>query len=141
MVNVVRLREQLEFVTRNSKHHKQGVWLERTGKSACGTFGCLAGWTAYNYAFDRLVPTVITHSGGCLIEYNPPDGDWYALGAELLDLDLDTAESLFDSDNTLWDLWNIANIITDGAIEIPAEVENNRDPDLDRSIDWDEYYV
>lgn len=139
-MNIVRLRERLEFITLNQQHHDQGIWAQQIGDSECGTFACLAGWTALKYGKDQLI-MVKSYSYADerpVFAFEPRDDEWESLGAELLDMDDETASELFRSDNTLWDLWHIANIITNGQIEIPEVVEQSRNIESDRTND---YYV
>lgn len=141
MVNTERLQERLEFVTRNRSHHKQSLWFQEYPDNACQTTGCLAGWTAMHYAKDQLRATedevIFLGNYVKIFNYDPIGMDWEDLGAELLDLTYDQASELFHSDNSLYDLWNFAKIITEGAIQIPAEVEALKDEEWNRSEDYD----
>jgi hypothetical protein len=137
MTNVQRLLEELQFVTRNRAHHKQSIWFEQRGENACGSTGCLAGWTAMHHAKDQLVPVVIPGYGSVpnYISYEVSGGDWTSLGADLLDLEFSVADELFNADNTIWDLWHIANVITRGQIEIPEEVQAEKRDYYNRTDD------
>lgn len=141
MVNVLRLRERLEFITRNRQHHDQGIWAEQRGNTACGTTGCLAGWTALEYGKDQLWSESkekwVGDTKVTVIEFKPRDGEWWDLGADLLELPYDIADELFEGTNSLWDLWNISNIITNGQIEIPGEVDALRYSEGNRTDDDD----
>lgn len=141
MVNTSRLLEELEFITRNKAHHKQSEWFKEFPDNACQTSGCLAGWTAIHHAKDKLSVTndeVIFNDQYVKVHYYDPIGmDWEDLGAELLDLTYDQAHELFHADNSLWDLWNIANIITRGEIQISEEAESTRHEQRNRTQDSD----
>jgi hypothetical protein len=141
MTNVARLREQLQFVTTNSKHHDQSVWARKVGDNACGTTACLAGWTALNCAKDQLIPVrkqlSIRGEWTDVVEFQAPNDDWIGFAAGLLDLDWDIADELFNADNTIWDLWHIANIITNGEIEIPESVQADERDRVNRTDDDD----
>lgn len=151
MVNVEVLEQELKFITRNPKHHRQGTWFDEVPDNACQTAGCLAGWTAIHHAKDELESKQVVRWLGdkqiTFLEYEPKDVSWTRLGMQLLGIeDMDTADELFNGDNTLWDLWNIASMITNGAIQIPEEVQAQRDENCNRGddgeYDWladDEY--
>ena len=145
MVNTVRLQSELEFITRNKAHHQQSEWFREFPDNACQTSGCLAGWTAIHHAKDELViqEAQVPFKGEYVkvLYYDPIDGrDWIDLGADLLGLTWDQAETLFEGNNSLWDLWNLASIITRGEITIPEEVEAMRNEEYnvteDEDYDW-----
>lgn len=139
MVNTPMLLQELQFITRNKAHHNQGDWFTEYPDNACKTAGCLAGWTAIHHAKDQLLTT---KSEAWIAEedryvpvlmYGPKNGSWSGLGKELLGLDWDQADELFEASNTIWDLWNLASVITNGEIQIPEEVEAMRKEKYNRT--------
>lgn len=121
-VNVDLLRTELQYVTDHRDEWKQSHWLHPTTKSACGTTGCLFGNAALHAG--RVIP--LKGADGDIWAYKPdhPSGDWIELGAELFGLDFTDAADLAWGQNSLFDLWAIANEITNGAIEIPQSVRD-----------------
>lgn len=100
----------------------------------CGTTGCIAGW-----AVLLADPNVVITASGGLGLYESRIGP---RAANLLGLDVDNANALFDADNTVGDLHRILHLITRGAIELPAEYadhdssfEPSPDPDDDNDED------
>lgn len=118
MANAQRLETVLNFITANRDKWNQGMWAEKT---ACGTTGCLAGWGGVLYAREQLTETVISKD---FAEYNPIGMDWTDLGAQVFELDYFEAEELFSGDNSLRALWELASDYTDGAVQVPADLED-----------------
>lgn len=135
IIDVPRLRKELEYITANRLQWLQDVWLRRT---ACGTVGCLAGNVVLNAGY---LPVVMRGEAGThlvsleRVDLHDPAFDLgtalesglvrevRAVAAELLGLDRTQATTLFNSSRwTLLDLWKIASDLTDGEIEVPAEV-------------------
>jgi hypothetical protein len=119
-VDVPRLRKELEYVTAHREQWLQGTWIHRT---ACGTVGCLAGNTTLNagyvpaftgrkYAVTSFVRLAHEHDERLIVD----------VAAEVLGLDDYQANALFAATNSLYDLWKIASEITNGEIEVPADV-------------------
>lgn len=114
MVNVERLRAELEFIEENPSLWDQSKWV-----SKCGTYGCLAG-------------NALLHNG-YQIDTNDPDprlvvkkdgincGNIFDTAADVLGLTYGQANMLFDSINSLNTLWELAKLFTDGAIKRPPE--------------------
>jgi hypothetical protein len=132
MIDVDRLRRELEFVTAHPDRWKQDAWYVLPTSSTvetepgtdwtCGTTACLAGWTALH---ADLVPVSAPghHPDGVYVRDG--DGhDWLVDDAavDLLRLGPDEAELLFDGGNTLRDLWEYARVFTGGRIEVPPTV-------------------
>lgn len=117
MVNVERLRKELEFVTSHQDEWDQGIYAERT---ACGTTACLAGNTVLH---DGLRLNWIEHLSGCYIADALETGELiHSAAARILGLDDDQAEDLFEGGMTLRRLWAYACQITKGEIDIPANL-------------------
>jgi hypothetical protein len=133
---VPELRKSLEFVTENQSLHDQTDWtvlphpdseevvVENNVLSniyECGAKACLAGWTVLNspnyhvrqftlsadYSFFGL-----TNNSGTLVIVTQA-------AIEILGLTMIEAVELFNGNNSLYDLWRIANRISEGQIEIP----------------------
>lgn len=136
MINVDRLRAELEFVTANPDRWRQGVWLDTSEVEAsdaepgrdwtCGTTACLAGWAALHHGY---VPHVVRYDDGDVEVaddfVSDPDGKVrYVRDAacEVLSLPVRAARYLFDAANSLRDLWEYARVLTRGAIEVPPAV-------------------
>lgn len=119
-VNVPLLRKQLEWATSEHAKATRGEFSEWDQDKWCGTRCCIAGhtaldtgWTTHTYP-DGAVSTVLTRGTESEhVRYVAQD----ALG-----LTWDEAQTLFDGKNQISDLWRIANKVTNGEIEIPAEV-------------------
>ncbi len=160
MLNVARLREEIQFITINPDKHEQGFWAEarteaplnaneppydveapnpNTRPSACGSFGCLAGNTAIHepgVELDWYQGTYFRENGKKIQIWQADNilnefvmvKDWYdgtefpeaksisKKAQELLGLTDRQAEMLFDGDNTLDDIWDMADRFTGGEI-------------------------
>lgn len=125
MVNIPLLQKELEYLTNNPGALCQQTWLEPSTTSVCGTVGCLAGNAALHAG--RVIKTTLPCTGETIYEPVHPSGSFEALGMELLDLTESQAVSLFDGDNTLVDLWEVASNITDGEISPPPSLQGERD--------------
>lgn len=117
LLNVPLLRKELEFITANPRSWRQGTWLRRN--SDCGTQGCLAGNT-------------VLHAGQAMWSGNE-DGwttkngfGWSVNAGYLLGLNDAQQSLLFSSENSLWDLWNYARMISHGEIQIPPGIKPSR---------------
>jgi hypothetical protein len=123
-VNVPLLRKVLEYITEHREQHRQDIWI--TQRESCGTAGCLAGWAVVLADLD-----VDWSTDGCFgTEYLVDGRDIAVVAAELIGVEnprtlkwADWDEHLFNQNNTLADLWRIANELTDGEIEIPEELK------------------
>jgi hypothetical protein len=118
---------------------------------ACNTVGCLAGWTAIRSGYapfmgplrssDESASTTGTTSlvsGPGLdtlinermssaydLRHLPSEHDVYgadSVARELLGLTYPEAELLFHADNTILDLWKLAELFTDGRIVVPVRL-------------------
>lgn len=122
-VDVDLMRKTLEYITAHPKEWSQGGWVRRGPDWDCGTACCLAGTVAVNMLKykplwddrnDRHTATVLSPQG---LERKVSDVARSALG-----LEWDMADSLFDANNNLRDLWEYGHYFSKGEIEIPAEV-------------------
>lgn len=119
VIDVPRLRKELEYVTAHREQWKQGSWINRT---SCGTVACLAGNTVLN---EGCVPAYGSGSRAVTSTVITQEGRWLHVAdvaAKLLGLTTHQADVLFDASNSLFGLWSIAAHLTDGEIEIPPEV-------------------
>lgn len=123
-VNVELLRRVLEHITAHPETWNQGVWA--AGAKGCGTAYCAAGhavvmtghkidWaSAYDGVAEFVIDEGIT---------NPA---WHPTISEVAEAELgltyEQAEELFEGDNTLAELWDLAEQFTDGAITPPADL-------------------
>jgi len=143
-INVPLLRKELEFLTAHPEQHKQSWWLEwrdavLNETIECGTKGCLAGnallhagrlrghthvyWTGSGYESDG---TNYWPDGEDYASYAEHSAlSWTRAGAALFGLTYTQADKVFYQNNTLPDLWRLANKFTNGEIEIPPEVSDN----------------
>lgn len=148
-VKVKKLREALEYVTAHPEEWNQGVWAKRT---ACGTACCLAGrivlqagheldyFPEERYDYDRgefvrtghwiaddIVPDKKYPEGAAIekvaeraLNYSPQK--YIEMGEDYWDM-----ADLFEGYNSLRDLWEIANKLTDGKIEVPSYLPGDND--------------
>lgn len=120
-INVALLRKTLEHITAHPKEWDQGAWAVRasSGRRSCGTAYCLAG-TALVLDGHRIKWEAGQRESAYLT-----DGRYIADAArELLGLDEHEAAELFSGDNSLRHLWECASHLTDGEIEIPADLSD-----------------
>lgn len=159
-----RLSAALTEITTHPERWDQGVWAlveEATLEDLrgtldrhewpCGTFACLAGTVViqggYAEARDdsRLHGSfyLVISEAGCdelrdhpwaMRNWNNPQIDFGGLAALLCGLTLEQSGQLFDSDNELRTLWQLATVISHGRITLPAEldavvtnIDNSRD--------------
>lgn len=143
MVHAERLRAALEYIVAHPEEWNQTNWVTRTD---CGAAGCLAGVVAVKIMGAQSV----LHSAGVdstdMLEFDSIKNFDFTAGyveSEVshvsdfarLALGLSHAQSdeLFESDNTLHDLYWYANDYTNGEIEIPEDIAQQP-----RSACWDE---
>lgn len=134
-IDVELLRKELEYVTAHRDEWDQKYWMQRSSKTTCGTVACLAGNAVLHS--DRF--TVKVEQVGSKHHYNPvraSDGTWVSwlrAGREVFGLSAREADRLFDSSNTLRQLWTLASEFTDGEIEVPLDVQREHD---ERTATW-----
>lgn len=118
MANADRLLDVLTFLETHPDQHDQGIWIS-TG--TCGTVGCLAGWACLRNGYVELISEDLMLGAvhwGVYIDSDPTKTvlSVFEVAMNLLELDSDDAEWIFDGDNTLEDLWCIADGLTDGEV-------------------------
>lgn len=112
-VNVPELRKQLEWAESHPDDWDQDKYVQRT---SCGTTYCIAGKTVADHGWEFLwqaadSPSYCTKNGqGLSIE---------EAAAGILGLGEDEADLLFEFDNNLPRLWELAAEFTNGDIQIP----------------------
>lgn len=123
-INVPLLRKSLEWATAEHWKALRGKDSEWNQANWCGTKSCIAGhvaletgWTPVRES-DLVKTTAFVHRNG--VERLVPE-----VAREALGLDGYDAARLFHSANGIETLWDIANDLTDGAIEIPADLPND----------------
>lgn len=108
----------------------------------CNTFACLAGTVVIQAGYTEPEGPDIRLHGACYLVINKAgqrelrDHPWYqrswnnnnkidfgGLAALLCGLGPDQSGQIFDSDNTLRLLWELAARFTDGRITLPAELD------------------
>lgn len=143
MLNVDKLLSELRFLTIHPDKWDQSLWVKYVGPenprtSACGSFGCLAGNAVLRENIE-LAWYEIQHfdvNVGAIRGTNV----WYAdytidhehieeKATELLGLTPHQAERLFDGDNSLDTLWELAESITLGEIDEYDYIEARRERD------------
>ena len=117
-LNVGRLREALEFVTANPKYWQQNVWARRN--MCAGYEGELEFVGCLGYHITRLAGHSHGYVSVCGETWTVADGrHMYEAAREAIGLSRLQADDLFHPGNSLEDLWNIAEGITEGAISSP----------------------
>jgi hypothetical protein len=114
-INVPLLRKILEHITAHPAEWNQQNWGLQTD---CGTAFCVAGHAV------AMTGHTLVWRGQMLVGVD--DGrtaaDIRRTAREELGLTGEQAGVLFESDNTLRELWEYASDFTDGEIQVPAEV-------------------
>jgi hypothetical protein len=143
---VALLHDTLRFISEHPEKHNQTIWIDVPGVGFigegeidardggvyqqlpelgsvdnCGVTGCLAGWVVLR----SDTPIVRNRFGSVWPAKRNHNGEWVAQDVAevaLKTLGLSTEnERLFDGDNTLADLWRMAEIITEGRIKTPEK--------------------
>ncbi len=119
MLNVPLLRKTLEHITAHPKEHDQEIWALRL--PSCGTKGCVAYHAAIMEgdlqaisSFDGLIWHIEDHNGKRV-------GSIQRVAQDRLGLNDWQAGVLFESNNTVSRLWQLAHKFSSGEIEIPPE--------------------
>lgn len=133
MVNALLLRKELEYVTVHRDEWQQGTWLRRSDVTACGTVGCLAGNTVLHHGwtpnwYEYLITEEVTKDGVI--------SEVQAVARDLLDLEPYQAKALFEAGNTLIELWVLANVVSDGEVEVPPDVVEEFTRNAGTPGDW-----
>jgi hypothetical protein len=113
-VDVPLLIKVLDHITAHPEEWDQETWAIKT---SCGTACCVAGhavvMAGHTLQFGSYYPgtsSAMRVSDGRSIEN---------VARQELGLSVDQADLLFNSSNTLYNLWWIACDLTDGAIQVP----------------------
>lgn len=120
-INVPLLRKLLEHITAHPDEWDQQTWGRESQQSACGTALCVAGHAAHSLGHPLVWDKAANYVAHCLVDgevRSIPSVATHALGLSNRD-----AAHLFSGGNTLADLWRLANEMTNGEIEIPADLE------------------
>jgi hypothetical protein len=126
MIDVARLRKELEHITAHPEEWDQTTWMYRTTTNSCGTAGCLAGntvlhageevhWDSRGYAAYLKVKELHVQAG--ILPTSIAE-----CARKLLGLDEVQAASMFDAMNSLNYLWQLASQYTNGEIKVPADL-------------------
>lgn len=143
-IDVPLLRKELEHITAHPERWNQSTWGKQT---ECGTVACLAGNAViHNYPVESLIwqtRKFVKYDGTRMETLTALDGvtinclpySVHEVARDLFGLTEDQAGAMFSATNTLSDLWEYANQITNGEIEVPEEVkvmaaQHNPDRDL-----------
>jgi hypothetical protein len=132
-LNAGRLREALEFITANPRYWQQNLWARRNPAASLRVdpddqdavlIGCLG------YHIVRLAGHRHGYVGVCGETWTVADGrHMYEVAREEIGLSRLQANSLFHPGNSLMDLWDIAERITQGAITSPS-------PKKEKELAW-----
>jgi len=157
MTKIPGMVRTLEFLTDHPERHDQGTWIdtdmvpdshrnEELGivkinpeKWDCGTAGCFAGWHSI---LNGWAPTLRDSENQSMMVKLDKQGRIIDAEAPAIftekDLGLTYAESrvFFSSENSIHDLWLIAETITNGQITVPDSVPANPDPDDSDESEW-----
>lgn len=145
-LNVERLIDELVFLTEFPEKWDQTLWLQTTNPnrvSACGTTGCLAGntvlhqnyklyWEEAGVVTDLEGKKTMLYTADYTEEIDDGDGGTYQgkpideVAMFELDLTETQANSLFDGDNTLDELWEKAEQITQQSLDHHRELAEER---------------
>lgn len=120
-INVPLLRKMLEHVTSHPDEWNQDTWAVESEESSCGTAYCLAGHTA-----ESLGHTLVWQPGTNMASFCLAGGELRTIesvATHALGLKYTEAAGLFSACNELHTLWEIANKLTNGEIEIPDDLE------------------
>ena len=146
-----RLKNALLEDTNNSDHWDQGVWVVLAGRVSevmasverhewpCGTAACLAGTVVlqaglvmpgdrdhvlgdYFLIIDEAGQQLLLDFPWCQRNWTDPELDFGGLAALLAGLNITQAARIFDADNSLRTLWDLAAEFTHGRVTLPDEL-------------------
>lgn len=112
-VNVPLLRKVLDHITAHPEEHDQQSWGIKT---SCGTAYCVAGHALAMSGVDFRWEYQL---GAVRAIYTAEGEDVFEAGRQILGLDFEGADDLFESSNSLDVLWHLAKRYTDGEIQRP----------------------
>lgn len=137
MTNVELLKRELWWLLDHPERHDQGTWISGPGKRPldhgerwhCNTTACLAGWVAIHAGW---MPEPKTRSEESVRVTHPDrtrSHEVSFVARMILDLEPNDAYYLFNGGISLMEMFEYANDITDGAIEIPYDrFDDDGDP-------------
>src|SRR5437588_13068265 len=116
-INIPLLRKVLDHITAHPDEWDQGSWAIQTDSSPCGTAFCVAGHAAVMRGHEiawvpGALPVYYTRSGEAID----------TVAVKELGLNMAQSAHLFAPDNSLADLWYLAEVYTDGAINAPEGI-------------------
>lgn len=120
-VNVPLLRKTLEHITAHPEEWDQSNWARESETSPCGTAYCVAGQTVHSLGHQLVWNPGTNNASFCRV-----DGKLRTIqsaAAHALGITYDDAIRLFNALNDLNSLWEVASVLTNGEIEIPADLE------------------
>lgn len=135
MINVPLLQKALDHIEQHPEEWRQGSWGMATSLNSCGTAACLAGhivlidgWTPI---YDEEGSPTPSDRFGHEWEAVNKDGRIEpvseaareALGVESVHVEGLPHSYLFAGDNKREDLWRIANLLTDGQLTLPMDLQ------------------
>lgn len=120
VVDVARLRKELEFITAHRERWDQRTWLQRT---VCGTVGCLAGNAVLNAGYVPMFHIEESDATGWVVNAESQQCSVREAARRLFGLTPEQSEKLFSPFNSLRGLWLIAEQLTDGEIQVPPELD------------------
>jgi hypothetical protein len=116
VANAERLLDVLTFLAAHPERHDQNFWLK---KRDCGTVACLAGWAVLRNGYvEHYAPEIPDFFRGVYRSDDPHQELRHVsyVAEEVLGLTPDEGARLFDEQNTLTDLWRLADEFTDGEV-------------------------
>lgn len=112
MADIERLDRALAYIEAHPEQHDQGVWLKKVD---CGTAACLAGWVVVQeYPQAGFVKTAYDYGDRfSMVGINPQDEPVYVhlTATELLDINGEQADELFNEFNTLQHLKRMRDLL------------------------------
>lgn len=127
MINVPLMRKVLEHITEHPEEHDQQSWAEKT---ACGTTYCMAGhavlMAGHEIAWSAIAGVYLEEDGADRVTEPIETSESFTqyiphVAAHELGIDHMQASMLFYDSTYLEELWEVANFITDGEIEVPEQ--------------------
>ena len=131
IIDVVLLRKVMEHITAHPDEHDQDVWAI---EAPCGTVACIAGHTVImsglTFRVDPPDDYERTHYGAVRsAEVVAETGEEVDVAAQrLLGLTDDEANALFLDADTISEIWDVVERITDGELTRPADLADMDDP-------------
>lgn len=115
MANAERLLDVLTFLEAHPDKHDQDYWIK---KRDCGTVACLAGWAALRNGYVESYTGVPSFFLGVYRSDDPHQElrTVSHVAEEVLDLTPEEGARLFSDQNSLTDLWRLADAFTDGEV-------------------------